>query len=81
MTAKGNVGFAALQTAFQGLANGFTNGWPSLTPIVNDVSAGLTSLLQSIPSVVSNLPLILSNFGGALASNIGLLISNLLRLL
>ncbi|ORA84218.1 hypothetical protein BST29_06890 [Mycobacterium malmoense] len=81
ITANGNVGFAALQTAFQGFVNQLTNGWPSLTPIVTSVSGGLTSLLQSIPSVLSNLPSMLSNFGGLLASNIGLLISNLLKLL
>ncbi|WP_141772792.1 hypothetical protein [Mycobacterium malmoense] len=70
-----------LSTAFQGFANQLINGWPSLAPVVNDLGAGLTHLLQSIPSVVSNLPSILSNFGGVLASDMGLLISNLLKLL
>ncbi|BBZ50433.1 hypothetical protein H7H82_17910 [Mycobacterium heidelbergense] len=71
----------SLSGAAQAFVNQLTNGWPSLTPVVNTISGGLTSLLHSIPSVVANLPSILSNFGGLLASNIGLLISNLLKLL
>ncbi|BBZ51879.1 hypothetical protein H7H82_16885 [Mycobacterium heidelbergense] len=71
----------SLGVGFQNLVNQLINGWPSLTPVINELGAGLTQLLQSIPSVLSNLPSILGNFGGALASNIGLLISNLLKLL
>ncbi|WP_141772770.1 hypothetical protein [Mycobacterium malmoense] len=71
----------SLVTAFQGLANQLVNGWPSLTPVINSVSSGLTSLLRSIPSVMANLPSILSNAGTLLANNIGLLITNLLKLL
>ncbi|BBZ50368.1 hypothetical protein H7H82_00170 [Mycobacterium heidelbergense] len=81
VTAKGNVGFAALQTAFQGFVNNLVNGWPSLSPIVSQISGSLTSLLQNIPSVLSNLPSILSNTGTWLASNIGFFISSLLKLL
>ncbi|BBZ52416.1 hypothetical protein H7H82_04860 [Mycobacterium heidelbergense] len=74
----------SLSGAFQGLVNQLTNGWPSLTPVVNDLSAGLTQLLQSIPSVVSNLPSILGNVAGAagaFANQLGTLFINLLKLL
>ncbi|QZA16676.1 hypothetical protein K3U93_18780 [Mycobacterium malmoense] len=74
----------SLSAALQSLVNQLVNGWPSLSPVLNNLSnvpAELTSLLQSIPSVLSNLPSILGKFGGALVSNIGLLISNLLKLL
>ncbi|ORA70447.1 hypothetical protein BST25_18950 [Mycobacterium heidelbergense] len=71
----------SLATAFQGLTNQLINGWPSLSPVIGDISAGLTQLLQSIPSVLSNLPSMLGNFAGALASNVGSLIAALLKLL
>ncbi|OIN78969.1 hypothetical protein [Mycobacterium malmoense] len=79
--AQNIAGGGSLVTAIQQFANQLINGWPSLSPVVNDVSAGLTGLLQSIPSAVANLPSILGNAGAWLASNIGLLISNLLKLL
>ncbi|MCV7379813.1 hypothetical protein H7K38_14255 [Mycobacterium alsense] len=71
----------SLAGALQGFANQLQNGWPSLTPVVNDLNAGLTQLLQTIPSVLSNLPSLLGQAGAWLTSNIGLLISNLLKLL
>ncbi|MCV7379834.1 hypothetical protein H7K38_14380 [Mycobacterium alsense] len=78
---KGFTNSGGLTTAFQGFVNQLQNGWPSLTPVVNDLSAGLTQVLQSIPSIVSNLPSLLGQAGAWLTSNIGLLISNLLKLL
>ncbi|BBZ50367.1 hypothetical protein H7H82_00175 [Mycobacterium heidelbergense] len=85
LTAKGNVGFTALQTAFQSFVNNSINGWPALGSYLGsrlaNIPAELTAALQSIPSVLANLPSMLSNFGGALASSIGLLVSNLLKLL
>lgn len=78
---KGYGPSGSLAGALQGFVNQLQNGWPSLTPVVNDLSAGLTQLLQSIPSVVSNLPSLLGQAGAWLTSNIGLLISNLLKLL
>ncbi|BBZ50610.1 hypothetical protein H7H82_08330 [Mycobacterium heidelbergense] len=71
----------SLQAAFQGFVNTLTNGWPSLTPVVNDLSAGLTQVLNSIPSIVANLPSILGKVGGFVSGQVGLLIANLLKLL
>ncbi|OIN82778.1 hypothetical protein BMG05_00310 [Mycobacterium malmoense] len=71
----------SLVTAFQNFANQLINGWPSLSPVVSDISGGLTSLLQSIPSTLSNLPSMLGNLGGALTGQIGAWIATILRLL
>ncbi|MCV7379850.1 hypothetical protein H7K38_14465 [Mycobacterium alsense] len=78
---KGFTQSGSLAGAFQGFVNQLINGWPNLTPVVNDINAGLTQLLQTIPSVLSNLPSLLGQAGAWLTSNIGLLISNLLKLL
>ncbi|BBZ50857.1 hypothetical protein H7H82_20720 [Mycobacterium heidelbergense] len=67
----------SLAGAFQGFANQLINGWPSLSPVIGDISAGLTQLLQNLPSVLSNLPSILGN----VASQVGTVIIRLLGLL
>ncbi|ORA79776.1 hypothetical protein BST29_17965 [Mycobacterium malmoense] len=71
--AGGNVG-----TAIQQFGNQLVNGWPSLSPVISNISSQLIGTLQN---VVTNFPAMLGNFGAALASNIGLLISNILKLL
>ncbi|MCV7379832.1 hypothetical protein H7K38_14370 [Mycobacterium alsense] len=75
------VGGGSLATAFQTFANQLVNGWPSLSPVVNDLSAGLTSLLQNIPSVLSNLPSTLGNLAGTIATQIGSWVAWILKML
>ncbi|BBZ50370.1 hypothetical protein H7H82_00160 [Mycobacterium heidelbergense] len=71
----------SLATAFQGFINQLTQGWPSLSPFVSNISGSLTALLQNLPSILSNLPSMLSNTATALAGQIGTFITAFLKLL
>ncbi|MCV7052715.1 hypothetical protein H7H82_19325 [Mycobacterium heidelbergense] len=75
----GNGG--SLATAVQNFGNQLINGWPSLTPVVNELGGALTQVLQNIPTVLSSIPSVLSNAGGLVAGQIGSWIAALLRLL
>ncbi|MCV7379845.1 hypothetical protein H7K38_14440 [Mycobacterium alsense] len=73
-----------LAAALQNLETVATQGWPSLTPIMNtltsnlsNIGSQLTGLLQNLPSVLSNLPSMLST----IATGVGTFIINLLRAL
>ncbi|QZA18833.1 hypothetical protein K3U93_06620 [Mycobacterium malmoense] len=77
-----NIGTGgSLATAVQNFANQLANGWPSLTPVANELGGALTQVLQNIPTVLSSLPSVLSNAGGLVAGQIGSWIAALLRLL
>lgn len=68
----------SLTAALQDLGYRLVNGWPSLTPLINNLSAGLTQLLSNLPSILSNIP---SVVGGFLSAQVGLLITGILKLL
>ncbi|ORA85224.1 hypothetical protein K3U93_04940 [Mycobacterium malmoense] len=82
--AQNVVSGGSLAAAFQNLETVATQGWPSLTPIMNtltsnlsNIGSQLTALLQNLPSGLSNLPSMLST----IAAGVGTFILSLLKML